>query len=215
MSGSSTCASPLPEPRAQAPAPAPEARPQAPASPALGVAAPRSAAAVPEFLGQLAPAMLTAGNLLRSADRSDPMAYRLRRLGHTFNVTQRPDDAVALPAGARTALQDLTDRAAWDEILDVGESAVDDFPLSLDLQRTIAQALAALGHSAARDAVHAEAAALARRLPTLLTRGDADGNTFADTKTRAWLGATALTKRPPWSVSPATPSREPPSGTTK
>jgi type VI secretion system protein VasJ len=81
----------------------------------------------------------------------------------------------------------LARAAQWADLLDLCEATLPAAPLWLDLQRHAADALARLGHDAARRAVEHELRGLLARLPALPELRFGDGTAVADPGTRTWL----------------------------
>ncbi|ABB30520.1 type VI secretion-associated protein, VC_A0119 family [Geobacter metallireducens RCH3] len=135
-----------------------------------------------------------AGALLQQ-DPSSPVPYRLSRLAAWGQVTELPpavNGRTRIPPPERqvlTLLQELASHGDGEALLKAAEARLPQFIFWLDLNRFTAEALSRLGDrfSSAREAVCAETAALAGRLPGLEGLSFADGTPFADGETRQWL----------------------------
>ncbi len=135
-----------------------------------------------------------AGALLQQ-DPSSPVPYRLSRLAAWGQVTELPpavNGRTRIPPPERqvlTLLQELASHGDGEALLKAAEARLPQFIFWLDLNRFTAEALSRLGDrfSSAREAVSAETAALAGRLPGLEGLSFADGTPFADGETRQWL----------------------------
>lgn len=180
-----------------APAPAPVASP-APALSATVAEALAAGAEITPFLQQIGTTLSGAATTLRSANASDPNAYRLRRLGLYMAVQAAPPAAappktqVPGPQGAlRKQLAVLHSNAKWAALIDEAESALSQSRFWLDLQRYVVLALDGLGHASARDAVLAETTYLLRRFPSLPELMFSDATPFASPDTREWLDSIA------------------------
>ncbi len=134
----------------------------------------------------------------RKQDPADPVPYRLMRAitwdpikdvpPNTNGQTQIP----APPPDLATRFNELQQKSDWLNLAQAVENAFPNFALWLDLQRWLAQALAALGatHAAASDAVMGSLAAFLARVPNLPDLKFAGGNVmFASNETKIWLGS--------------------------
>jgi type VI secretion system protein VasJ len=193
-----------PPPAAAAPAPA------APSAPAPAGAAPAQASSAPlpagpgalggaaqatEYLRNAGTALAAAAGVLRSAEPTDPLAYRLLRTAVWLHL-QSPPPATAgktpvppPPEALRAQLAALAQNQKWSALLDAVESTLVQHRFWLDLHRHAAQALGALGggHARAREAVIAELRSLLARMPALPGLAFADGSALADGPTRTWI----------------------------
>jgi type VI secretion system protein VasJ len=184
-----------PQPTGQ-PHPPQDPPPAAPLAVAAPVAAPADLNALDEFLTQTGKALSAAARSLREAQPADPRAYRLLRAGLWLHLraapSARPDGNTSLPGlreRDREQLGSLLAAGKWPALLSRAENLLSNHRLSLDLNRYSAAALTALGadYHPARLEVHAELAALLRRLPALLSLRDADGAPLADPTTQRWI----------------------------
>ncbi len=148
---------------------------------------------------------MTAATALQAARRAaefffaksdaDPRAYRLARAIAWGHFAQEPPvqngkTMIEGPVAQRGAfLSGLVSQGQFARLVTEAESSLAEYPLWLDLQRFSVQGLDALGadHHAARDAVLYDTAVLVRRLPGLADLAFADGMSFADAATHAWL----------------------------
>jgi type VI secretion system protein VasJ len=190
---------PPPAPEATPAAPAAEAgpAPAAPAGPAVAAIMPATPAGgdPTEFLRQVGAALAEVGATLRQAQGADPMAYRLRRMGLWLHLSSPPPATggrTAIPApppALKTQLDKMSQNQRWAEVLEEAEASLEQYRLSLDLQRYSAVALAGLGpvHQAARKALVLEVEGLLRRMPTLVDLQYNDGSPLADPQTKAWI----------------------------
>ncbi len=150
--------------------------------------------------------LLEAARQMRAANPADPLGYRIARVGLWLHlVAPPPADAEkrtrvpALAAGLRSRLERMAANARWPELLEESESAAVQNRFCLELQRTSAQALKALGesHRAAHEAVTLEVRALLSRMPALASLRFSDGSPVADVATAAWLEEEVLAKALP------------------
>lgn len=204
---------PAEPPPAPAPAPAPAApaaqAPAAPATPPPRPAAPTSMPALdavpgpgdlstPEaalqHLAKLGGVVASTARAIRQMNPGDATAYRAVREGLWLHLVHPPpggpDGKTSVPAPAaalRDRLEKLAANAKWPELLDEAESGLSQYRFWLDLHRYSAQALAALGHSAARDAVVKTLAGFLGRMPSLAGLSFNDASPFADDETRSWI----------------------------
>jgi type VI secretion system protein VasJ len=134
---------------------------------------------------------------LLSQDGKDPTGYRLSRMAAFGPLTELPKDKLipGPPAPRRGFFENLAGAGDWPQLLTEAEGQFGSTPLWLDMQRYVALALGGLGgaHSAARDAVLMEAAALFARMPGLFELTFKDNTPFADGATRAWIAQAAPT----------------------
>lgn len=225
-------AQPAPPPASVAPAAAAPVAPAAPA-PALKPAAPLPLPAAPaaqlgsaegatDFLRSVGNTLVEAAAVVRRADGTSALAYRLLRTGLWLHLSQLPPvgangrtSVPPLPPSLRDKLQQLAGNARWAELLEEAEGRIGQYRFALDLQRHSAHALAQLGptHTAAREALLQELAAMLRRLPGVVELVAADGSPLADEATRTWLrqevltpAAAAAAPRPVALALPATPT---------
>ncbi|MEE9382657.1 MAG: type VI secretion system protein TssA [Nannocystaceae bacterium] len=150
------------------------------------------------FLREQGAAMLAVATILRSADASNPTAYRLLRTGLYLHIEQAPPavgfqtQIPAMPQAKRDKLQLIAANNKWLALLDETESEVRQFRFNLDLHRMSAQALSGLGHHGAAAAIAGEIAALLQRLPDLPGYEAIDGSPLADGATQDWLRTSVL-----------------------
>lgn len=188
-------------PPARAPASAPTPGPGSaqPAPVQVDLKAPTAALADPaqvqQFLRQVGNSLVEASSSLFEASQTDPISYRLRRQGLYMSILRAPvptqGKATSLPPpalGAEQMLGKLAEAQNWAELLQRAESSLRGTRFWLDLHRYVAVALGGLGHGAAREAVEAETSALVRRLPEVVDLAFNDGQPFASSITREWLG---------------------------
>lgn len=215
-------AAPPPAPTAAA-QPTPPPAPVAPAAAAAPAPAPKPAALLPaaptaqlgsaegatDFLRNVGNTLVEAAAVVRRADGTSGLAYRLLRTGLWLHISQLPPvgangrtSVPPLPQSLRDKLQQLTANARWAELLEEAEGSMGQYRFALDLQRHSAHALAQLGptYAAAREALVQELAAMLRRLPAVVELVAADGSPLADEATRTWLRQEVLT---PAAKSPA------------
>jgi len=203
-------AAPVEAPAASSPAPAPVTAPQPPASAVLAAQLPTtpageltSADAATDFLRNIGSSLASAAGVLRRANPSDPLAYRILRTGLWLHISQPPPTGAQgrtslppLPPTLRTKLETLAANARWVELLDETESATAQYRFALDLQRFTASALTALGstHAPAREALLLELSSLLKRMPGVVELVAADGTPLADAATKQWLQREVLAK---------------------
>ncbi|WP_241759224.1 type VI secretion system protein TssA [Pyxidicoccus parkwayensis] len=180
--------------------------PTLPASPDLS-----SAEAVTDFLRTVGTALLSAAGVLRQTSGTDPLPYRLMRLGLWLHLSRAPAAGAngrtplqPLPDALRTKLETLESNQRWPDLLDEAESALGQHRFALGLHRFSAAALTGLGesHAAARVSLVQELGAQLRRMPGVDELVAANGKPLTDDATRAWLRAEVL----PTGTSSATPS---------
>lgn len=190
-----------PELPAAAPALAPTAPASAPAgAPAAapmpeGPGALAGAAQATEYLRSAGTALAAAAGVIRKAEPTDALAYRLLRTAVWLHL-QSPPAATGgktpvppPPEALRAQLATLAQNQKWTALLEAAEGALPQHRFWLDLQRHAAQALGALGggYARARDAVIVEVRSLLARMPALPALAFADGSALADAPTRTWL----------------------------
>lgn len=190
-------------PAAAAPAAAPAA-PAAAAAAAAASAAPPPPAATIAVPGVAGPEMERAvhglrGNViamakaLRASTPGDPRAYQLLRSVLWLLVPGPPPDQggkTMLPDPTRElgpVLATLSQAGEPLKLLEFCETNVVDRMFWLDLHRHAANALEALGHSAARDALVGQTAAFLKRFPSVVDLAFDSGSPFADAATRMWI----------------------------
>lgn len=174
---------------AVAPVVSPPAIPTAPAN------SPGSAEQALEYLRSVGDGLISAGNLLRSVDNSDPTGYRILRIGLWLPLRAPPPaegGKTAIPpppADLRAQLGVMAQNQKWNALLEESEAALSQSCFWLDLQRFSAQALAGLGsgHDRAREAIAVELRAVLARMPKLPSLAFSDGAPLADAKTKAWI----------------------------
>lgn len=145
----------------------------------------------------LAEAARTFAPLARGESFADPWAWKASRLAAWINVKSLPPSQAGqtmIPAPDMNIKQALATLLSEGKHLDAARQAENHFSGAifwLDLQRIIATALVGLGpdHAAAADIVRAETVWLLNRLPGLDELSFADGSSFADAETRAWIKA--------------------------
>lgn len=170
--------------------------PTLPASPDLS-----TADAVTDFLRNVGTALLSAAGALRHASVTDPLPYRLMRMGLWLHLA-RPPAAGAngrttlqpLPDALRTKLETLENNQRWADLLDESESALGQHRFALGLHRFSAAALSGLGesHADARASLVQELGAQLRRMSGAETLVAANGKPLTDDATLAWLRAEVL-----------------------
>lgn len=132
---------------------------------------------------------------LRATDIADPRAYALQRTAVWLQLRELPlslNGKTELPCPPREVQGGI--EAAWARqeyttVVSLCEEATANSLFWLDAHRIAAEALAAMGHSAAAQAVRAETIALLHRLPSLEAMSFKDGTLFADPTTRQWLSS--------------------------
>lgn len=136
-----------------------------------------------------------AGDALRVADPSNPLAYRFGRIGVWLEVHQAPpaeDGRTFVPPPPDGLLEQFDTMAAsggWVDLINAADEAAAQFILWLDPLRFISVALTELGHADAKLAFLREVAYMLVRVPELSTLAFNDGRPFADEATRAWIAA--------------------------
>lgn len=133
--------------------------------------------------------------ILRKGSPADALPYRLNRAmawgtmamvpPHNKGLTQIPPPSPELAA----RLLELFTKGEWTALVESAEATFPSSPLWLDLQRWIAQGLAALGqnHLEAQDTVVSELAGLISRFPELVDLTFAGGSPFASAETVKWI----------------------------
>ncbi|MEZ4385215.1 MAG: type VI secretion system domain-containing protein [Nannocystaceae bacterium] len=211
---------PPPEPAAEPP-PTPAPQPAAPA--ALPTAPPHTDAALasePDELAALRSAsspgdlqrplrrlgegLLDAAEQLRRLDLRDPRAYALARQGLWIHLVAAPPIRAGKSSiqprapAAQRQLEALAAQRDWPAFIDAAERLLRRARLDLDLQREVADALAALDPpaTAAAAIVQQRARELVDRLPALLELHDREGRALASPATLAWLRSPSASPRP-------------------
>ncbi len=197
---------PPPDPNAPPPPPAPVAAP----APAAAVADLADAAQGVQFLRDTGAALMKAANTLRAADVSDPLGYRILRVGLWLHMQEPPPagqgtktSVPAPPAPMLAKLDTIAGNQKWAALIEESESALVQARFAFTLHRHTYRALGGLGHAAAKAALAGELASLLQRMPTVLERQFADGSPFCDGATRAWIEEEVLPKAPSSGPRPA------------
>ena len=152
-------------------------------------------------LGELRSALLAFVGHLRAADMADPRVYILQRVSIWLPLCDLPpviNGRTELPRPPREvqgAIEAAVAAQEYATAVGLCEDAAANSLFWLDAHRIAAEALSALGHSAAAQAVRAETLALLHRLPALAALNFRDGTPFADPATRRWLGAEEYSER--------------------
>lgn len=202
---------PPPPPQAEAPpppppiaapppiAPPPIAAPAAVAMPAAAaVAAPADASEVVQFLSQTGAGVFGAAGTLRNADVTNPLSYRMVRVGLYLHLVDPPPSEggksrVPAPNPARrTQLAKIAENGKWAALLEETESELQSARFWLDLHRYSAISLAGLGHQKALDELLRETATVLKRMPALVEMSFGDGTPFASDETRGWIASEVL-----------------------
>lgn len=186
-------------------APEPAAPVAAASAPLPAAAAPvAGASSVPQILSDadvmpalraLGSAMTEAAEQIRGFEPSQPMAYRLLRLGTWLTVESPPPveagrTRIPPPDDAdRQQLESLASGEQWRELLNVGEGLVSQYIFWLDVHRYVALAMDRLGalFLEARDTLGREVVAFVQRFPSLPSLKWSDGTPLMDAATEAWL----------------------------
>jgi type VI secretion system protein VasJ len=158
-------------------------------------AEPASATDVLNYLREVGTGIARAGQTLRKADPTDPVAYRLIRTGLWLSFSAAPPNqggkttVPPVPAERRAQFEKMAGAGKWPELLDETESAMTQYRLWLDIQRYSVQALSALGapYARAKEAVLIEVASFLRRMPSVPDLSYSDGGAFADPQTKMWI----------------------------
>src|SRR5215831_1172836 len=147
-----------------------------------------------DFLREVGNSLAEAAAMLRHDNIADPTSYRLLRTGLWLHFKEMPPagpngrtNIPPPPASLLTQLNTMASNGKWENVLEEAESALVMHRFSLDLQRLSAQALAALGHRPAREALIREVAGWLRRMPSAPKLLASDGTAFADPITKEWL----------------------------
>ena len=145
-------------------------------------------------LRELGRSMLETARALRAGDVADVRAYTLQRAAIWLPVRELPPSAdgrteLPPPAGeVRGAIAAAVTGGDPDGALSMCEDAATDNLFWFDIHRIAAEALSAMGHAQAAQAVRAATGALLWRLPGLDELRFTDGTPFAEPVTREWLG---------------------------
>ena len=130
---------------------------------------------------------------LRSADIADPRAYILQRAAIWLPLRVLPPavngetELPAPPRDVQAAIEAALTAQAYATVVGQCEDALSRQSVWLAGTASAREALSALGHTAAAQAVRAETLALLHRLPALVELKFNDGTPFADPATRQWL----------------------------
>jgi type VI secretion system protein VasJ len=153
-----------------------------------------------EFLRTVGQSLIDTATALRKANTSDPISYRILRLGCWIHMTKAPDapggktQIPALAQDLRVRLEKGAAEGNWAEVLELSESTLPKARFLLDLHRYTALALNAMGAGPARQAVLAEVATLLRRMPEVTDLKAVDGSPLCAPETRTWLQQDVLPK---------------------
>ena len=145
-------------------------------------------------------AMGVARDFLAGEEPTLPLPYRLNRIAAWLFVEELPPNEngmTAVPGIAPDvppACQETLQSGEYKELIGICEGRLAEFPLWLDQQRYVVQAMDGLGedYALARDAVIGELAGLLRRLPGLAELSFDNGVPFADGETRTWIQSVVL-----------------------
>ena len=188
------------EPDEGAPAPATAEEPSGAEEPAPGVAPakpkPRGGpiAAEPVDRDDAFQRVTAVAAYLRRNDPSSPLPYLLLR-GLRWGELRAAGTDVdanlleAPPTGARQALKKAANDSDWQQVLELGESAMG-LPCGrgwLDLQRYVFRAANELGYYQVASAIRAEVNGLVADYPALRQAGLLDDTPAANAETQAWL----------------------------
>ncbi len=195
----STAATP---PVAVAPAPASSPSPS-PASVSLD-AAPKAFAGgedASKYLFGVGKSLTSTARTLREADATNPIPYRILRLGCWLHVSSIPPTGPnkkttipAPPPALVTRLEQMMANGKWLAIIEETESSCTQYRFWFDLHYLAAKALSALGEEyvVARTAVEGALGSFLRRMPEALELSFADGTPFADAATLDWIADDVL-----------------------
>lgn len=154
-----------------------------------------------DFLGRQGNALVSAAYILRQANATDPVPYRILRVGIWLNVNEPPatgangrTSIMPFPPDRRKQFEQLSANSKWPLLLDESESSIAKNRFNLDLQYFSFQALSALGsaYQPARLAMLTEVAAYLRRTPSAIDLVSSDGSPLADPATRKWIEAEVI-----------------------
>jgi type VI secretion system protein VasJ len=184
-----------PPPVAAAPPPVAVAMPAVAAAPP-----PADASAVVSFLATLGGNIFEAANTLRNADATNPLSYRMARMGVYLHLVDPPPadggkTKVPAPEASRRAqLAKIAENGKWAALLEESESALQRGRFWLDLHRYSAMSLAGLGdaHQKAHAELLRETALVLKRMPALVDLSFGDGSPFASAETKAWIESEVL-----------------------
>jgi len=144
-------------------------------------------------------AVIRTVDFLRQEDPTSPLPYRLARVVHWAGIVETPPSdggrtrIPAPPSQRLEFLQRLLEERKYGTLVKEAEDSFHEFPLLLDAQRLVVQAMEGLpGYEAARDAVLLETAILLRRVERLSTLTFDDGTPMCGGPTRAWIDADVL-----------------------
>lgn len=131
---------------------------------------------------------------LRPDDLGNPVFYHMVRYATWRGITDVPptnDDKrtqlAPVPADRVAQYEKMLAAGHFVDVIAGAEVSIARNPFWLTGHRLTDQALARLGHTAARNAVLHEVRALVSRLPSVVELKFSDGTPFADTATRAWI----------------------------
>lgn len=149
-----------------------------------------SALSVLEQTGTL---LQRAGDALRAADASNPLAFRISRTGLWLLVQGDPpaeNGQTYLPSPpdhVRGAFDGMAEAGNWDGILATVDEIAGEYALWLDPHRHAANALEQLGHADAKMALLREVALLLARAPQIPELSFNDGTPLCDEQTKGWI----------------------------
>ena len=136
-----------------------------------------------------------AADLLSQGDSLEPRVFRLNRIAAWMSVESPPPadkgtSRLPAPDGQIiSALEQLHESGAWQDLLDSAESHVPQHLFWLDLNRYAAEAAENLNRSDVRDAIETETRLYVQRLPGVERLRFSNGTPFADESTREWLSS--------------------------
>lgn len=143
-----------------------------------------------------------AATFLWEQDKSDPRAYRWRRLA-TWAIVDSPPPALEgktmippPPAQIKGIFEKLETEGDWNALLEAAEGRSSEFVFWLDLHYYVSEALGQLGekYEAAREAVTRETAYFLMRIQGIEDLSFSDGTPFAQDHTKVWLKGISLAK---------------------
>lgn len=193
-------AAPTPPPPPPPPEPSPQVEQTTVPEPVQAPLA--SSAALPTFsvslgaMGSMEDAIQAAVSLasgLRAIDRTSPIAYRVLRTTMWGSIDGEPANGfIPAPEAYRLNyyLNELANQGV-ETVIEEVEGAFQEFPfpMLLDLQRILVQALEKAGstYSKVKDAVMLETALLLKRIPNFPNLMFNDGTPFASSATQVWI----------------------------
>lgn len=136
--------------------------------------------------------------VLRAADKYDPEAYYIARMGKLMQISELPgNDVINFKPENFQDMEKLALEGKYEQLNELIEASFFDGAIfHLGLHRLQANALEALGKTEAAEAVKSSVAMLLTRFPDWKERHFKGGRKFVDEKTSVWIDMEVLSMAP-------------------